>query len=66
MTVTVNGEPREIARAKDVAGLIEELELPPPAMLVEHNGLALRREEWAGSMLAEGDRIELVRIVAGG
>ena len=66
MIVTVNGEAREVARAKDVAALIEELGLPAPAILVEHNGLALRREEWAGRVLAEGDRIELVRIVAGG
>ncbi|HEY3897467.1 MAG TPA: sulfur carrier protein ThiS [Chthoniobacter sp.] len=66
MTVIVNGDPREVARAKDVAGLIEELGLPAPATLVEHNGLALRREEWPGRALAEGDRVELVRIVAGG
>jgi sulfur carrier protein len=49
-----------------VAELIEELALPAPATLVEHNGLALRREEWKARALAEGDRIELVRIVAGG
>jgi sulfur carrier protein len=66
MTVIVNGDPREVARAKDVAGLIEELGLPAPATLVEHNGLALRREEWPGRALAEGDRVEFVRIVAGG
>jgi sulfur carrier protein len=66
MTITVNGEAREIARAKNVAELIEELGLPAPAILAEHNGLALRRDEWPARPLAEGDRIELVRIVAGG
>jgi sulfur carrier protein len=66
MTVTINGDRCEVAHATDVAGLIEELELPAPAILVEHNGLALRREEWAGRLLTEGDRIELVRVVAGG
>jgi sulfur carrier protein len=66
MKITVNGEPREIARAQNVAELIEELGLPGPAILAEHNDLALRREEWASHSLAEGDRIELVRIVAGG
>jgi sulfur carrier protein len=62
----VNGETRKIARARNVAELIDELELPAPAILVEHNGLALRREEWMERMLSDGDRIELVRIVAGG
>jgi thiamine biosynthesis protein ThiS len=66
MTITINGEPREITRAQNVTELIEELELPAPAILVEHNGFALRREEWPSRPLAAGDRIELVRIVAGG
>ena len=66
MKITVNGEAREIARAQNVAELIDELGLPAPAILAEHNGLALRRDEWPAHTLAEGDRIELVRIVAGG
>jgi sulfur carrier protein len=66
MRITVNGEPREIVGARDVAELIDELGLPAPAILVEHNGLALRRDEWTSRALADGDRIELVRIVAGG
>lgn len=66
MRITVNGEAREIARARNVAELIDELGLPAPATLVEHNGLALRREEWPSRLLAESDIVELVRIVAGG
>jgi len=66
MTITLNGEPREIVTARNVAELIDELDLPAPAILAEHNGLALRRDEWPSHSLSEGDRIELVRIVAGG
>ncbi len=66
MTILVNGEPRKILRAANVAELIDELALPAPAILAEHNGLALRRDEWPARPLAEGDRIELIRIVAGG
>ncbi len=62
----VNGEPREISRATNIAELVDELALPAPATLVEHNGLALRRTEWPAHALAEDDRIELIRIVAGG
>jgi len=40
--------------------------LPPQSILVEHNGLALHRHEWPGRSLAEGDRIEFIRVVAGG
>lgn len=66
MNLIVNGDARQILRATNIAELIDELGLPAPAILVEHNGLALRREEWPGRALSEGDRIELVRIVAGG
>lgn len=66
MKLFVNGEAREIVHAQNVAELIDELGLPAPATLVEHNGLALRRSEWLARPLAEGDRIELIRIVAGG
>lgn len=66
MNIQINGDAREIVRAKNVAELIEELELPAPAILVEHNGLALRREEWVARLLAEDDKVELVRVVAGG
>lgn len=62
----INGEPRTIEGARTVAELIATLGLPAPAMLVEHNGTALHRDEWAARALGEEDRIEIVRIVAGG
>jgi sulfur carrier protein len=40
--------------------------LPSQSILVEHNGFALHRHEWPGRPLAEGDRIEFIRVVAGG
>lgn len=66
MKLKINGEERAVENAAHVAALVEALGLPAPALLVEHNGLALRREEWPGRTLAEGDQIEIVRIVAGG
>jgi sulfur carrier protein len=65
MTLTINGEPREIAAAS-IPEMVTELGLPPAASLVEHNGEALRRNEWQERELHEGDRIEIIRIVAGG
>lgn len=65
MRLVVNGEARDFAAA-DISELLTSLGLPPAAVLVEHNGLALRREEWTGHPLRDGDRLEIVRIVAGG
>lgn len=66
MNISINGESREVMKATTVAGLVEELSLPAQALLIEHNGLALRREEWPAQSLVDGDQIEFIRIVAGG
>jgi len=66
MTISLNGETVNSHEAKTVAELIDRYQLPPQSILVEHNGLAVHRHEWADRSLAEGDRIEFVRVVAGG
>jgi sulfur carrier protein len=66
MTISLNGQFVDPGEAKTIAELIDRYQLPPQSILVEHNGLALHRHEWAERPLAEGDRIELIRVVAGG
>jgi sulfur carrier protein len=66
MTVYVNGEARELKLSRTVAEFVTELELPGPTLLIEHNGTALHRSEWPETPLTEGDRLELLRVVAGG
>ena len=66
MKVAVNGESVDTREAKTIAELIERYQLPPQSILVEHNGLAVHRHEWRERPLADGDRIEFIRVVAGG
>ena len=66
MKVAVNGESVDTREAKTIAELIDRYQLPPQSILVEHNGFALHRREWPERPLAEGDRIEFIRVVAGG
>ena len=66
MKIAVNGESIDARDAKTITELIEGYELPPQSILVEHNGVALHRHEWPERLLAEGDRIEFIRVVAGG
>jgi thiamine biosynthesis protein ThiS len=65
MKLVLNGKDREV-NATRVETLVAELGLPLAAALVEHNGTALLRSEWAGTNLQEGDRLEIIRMVAGG
>jgi thiamine biosynthesis protein ThiS len=66
MKISVNGEPADTREAKTIAELIDCYQLPPQSILVEHNGLAVHRHEWTKRSLSEGDRIEFIRVVAGG
>jgi len=40
--------------------------LPPRSVVVEHNGEAVAPSQFAGRLLQAGDRLEIVKIVAGG
>ena len=40
--------------------------LPPRSVVVEHNGEAVAPSEFSGRQLVAGDRLEIVKIVAGG
>ncbi|MCA1658269.1 MAG: sulfur carrier protein ThiS [Verrucomicrobiaceae bacterium] len=66
MKVWINGEPAETEGAANVAELAQRLGLPPKSILIEHNATALHQREWVDHVLAEGDRIEFIRVVAGG
>ena len=66
MTISLNGESVDSREAKTIAELIDRYQLPPQSVLVEHNGFAVHRHEWAERLLAEGDRVELIQVVAGG
>ena len=63
--LTINGESKEVI-ATSVEGMLSDLSLPAPLMLIEHNGRALHRSEWSSVTLAEGDRLELMKVAAGG
>jgi thiamine biosynthesis protein ThiS len=66
MTVILNGESRSVAEVTTIAALVRQLNLVPATLLIEHNGLALHREEWNARALREGDKVEFIRVVAGG
>jgi thiamine biosynthesis protein ThiS len=66
MKISVNGERVDARGATTVEELVQRYQLAPQTVLIEHNGCALHRHEWPQQSLAEGDQIELIRVVAGG
>lgn len=66
MTLQLNGEQREVPEGLSLSGLIEWLELPPDRVAVERNLEVVKRADWDGTRLENGDRLEIVRMVGGG
>ena len=64
--VTVNGAAHRLEQPLQVAGLLERLELVGKKVAVERNGEIVPRSAHASTLLADGDRLEIVVAVGGG
>lgn len=65
MNITLNGEAYQTT-ATHIEALARELTPAPETLLIEHNGSALFRSAWPETLLNESDRIEILRVAAGG
>lgn len=66
MQLEINGETRAVSGVTTVADLVDFLALPAAMVLIEHNGVALYRTQWSEQVVAENDRVEILRVAAGG
>ncbi len=66
MLVTVNGEPREVEDRVTVLALMQDLGIKPEITAVQRNDEIIDRKAVGDTILAEGDAVELIRIVGGG
>jgi thiamine biosynthesis protein ThiS len=64
--VTANGKPIEAALPCSLEEFLVAQELLPRSVVVEHNGEAVAPSEFSRRQLRPGDRLEIVKIVAGG
>jgi thiamine biosynthesis protein ThiS len=65
-TVTANGKSVPVQFPCTLEGFLLQQQLLPRSVVVEHNGEAVAPSEFAARPIAPGDRLEIVRIVAGG
>jgi thiamine biosynthesis protein ThiS len=64
--VVANGASYDVEPGTTVERFIRSRDLDPRFVVVERNGEALERRRYGATELADGDRLELVRAVAGG
>jgi len=66
LQIQVNGEAREVAEDLTLPELVASLNLKPEQIAIELNQCVVRRAEWSGKILCDGDKVEIVHFVGGG
>ena len=66
LSIFVNGHARQVGATMTLGELAASCGLDARLLLVELNNHTLSREEWPGRALQHGDRVEFIRVVAGG
>ncbi len=64
--IQANGKSFEVTEDTPLPSFVESLGLAMPRVVVEFNGEAKTPQEAAQVVLQDGDRLEIVKIVAGG
>jgi sulfur carrier protein len=68
VSATVNGAPRSLPEGTTIAQLVAELGHDPSGrgIAVALNGEVAPRASWAGTVVSDGDRVEVLAAIGGG
>ncbi|MFG2300678.1 sulfur carrier protein ThiS [Actinacidiphila glaucinigra] len=66
LSVSVNGETREVAEGVTLGGLVAALTAAPSGVAAALNETVVPRAQWPATPLRDGDRVEVLTAVQGG
>lgn len=66
VTISVNGERREVAPGTALDSVVRSLTPAPSGVAAALNETVVPRARWSATALAEGDRVEVLTAVQGG
>ncbi|MGW4565962.1 sulfur carrier protein ThiS [Streptomyces sp. NPDC004561] len=66
LTISVNGERREVSPGTALDTVVRSLVAAPSGVAAALNETVVPRAQWAATALAEGDRVEVLTAVQGG
>ncbi len=66
ISITLNGEIREVPGELTLEALVEWMKVPADRVAIERNLEIVPRRLWCETLIAEGDRLEIVHFVGGG
>ncbi|MBT2479095.1 sulfur carrier protein ThiS [Streptomyces sp. ISL-94] len=66
VSVSVNGEPREVAAGTTLDAVVATLTTAPSGVAAALNETVVPRRQWPATPVGEGDRVEILTAVQGG
>jgi sulfur carrier protein len=66
MRITLNGDPHDLPAPVTVRQLLERLNIDPRTVAVEVDRVVVKRDRYAGTVIADGAEVEIVTFVGGG
>jgi sulfur carrier protein len=66
ITVLVNGAPQNLSAPLELAALVAEFSKAPTGVAAALNETVVPRSRWSATVLADGDRVEILTAVQGG
>lgn len=66
MTISVNGEPREVAAGTTLDAVVAILTAAPSGVAAALNETVVPRGQWPATPVGDGDRVEILTAVQGG
>ncbi|MGI5449339.1 sulfur carrier protein ThiS [Streptomyces sp. CA-243310] len=66
MTISVNGEPHEVAAGTTLDAVVATLTRAPQGVAAALNETVVPRGRWSRTEVGEGDRVEVLTAVQGG
>lgn len=66
VSVSVNGEPRELAAGTTLDAVVAILTTAPSGVAAALNETVVPRGQWPATAVGEGDRVEILTAVQGG
>lgn len=66
MRITINGQSRTVANVSNLSQLLVELDMAGKRIAVERNGEVVPKSRHPETVVADGDRFEIIVAVGGG
>ena len=66
MTIILNGDPVEVTGPLTLTALLAQLGVDSRRVAVEHNLAVIKRAQYDGTQIQDGDQVEIVNFVGGG